>query len=326
MDRRESATEIDDAAAKWVARLDHIDDAPEIRSDFETWLAGDPRRQGAYLRAEAAWRLLDRGRALGGLPLAENDDRSEEASQLPRRALIAGVGTLVAAFAGLAFLGLRPRIPVESYATQRGEIKRVPLADGSVAMLNTTTELDFALGADERLVTMRKGEGWFQVAKDRDRAFVVDAGFVRAIAVGTAFSVRRFADHAEVVVVEGVVRLSIDQDTLPGSLSPGDRAIVDQSGHVRLATLSDKDIRRQLAWRDGGLGLDGETIAAAAAEFNRYNRLQIVVEPGPLGAERIVGWFDVNDPIGFAQSASLAYGGRVDIEGNVIHLRPGKEK
>ena len=58
-----------------------------------------------------------------------------------------------------------------------------------------------------RNVRIDKGEAWFQVAKDKKRPFVVAAGDVRVRAVGTAFSVRRLEEGADVQVTEGVVEV-----------------------------------------------------------------------------------------------------------------------
>ncbi|WP_163220431.1 FecR domain-containing protein, partial [Citrobacter freundii] len=61
------------------------------------------------------------------------------------------------------------------------------------------------LEAAQRLVRIRQGELWFQVAKDSKRPFLVEAGKIRVQAVGTAFAVRRRQAGADIFVTEGVV-------------------------------------------------------------------------------------------------------------------------
>jgi hypothetical protein len=51
-----------------------------------------------------------------------------------------------------------------------GEIRRVPLSDGSMAAINTDTVLDVSMRPRLRQVKLDKGEAWFQVAKDRAAA------------------------------------------------------------------------------------------------------------------------------------------------------------
>src|SRR3546814_7113773 len=90
---------------------------------------------------------------------------------------------------GLDFLAM----PDQQIQTAIGEIRRVPLSDGSLAAVNTQTTLDVTMKPEVRQVALKDGEAWFQVAKDRARPFVVEIGDVRVRAVGTAFAVTRTA-------------------------------------------------------------------------------------------------------------------------------------
>ena len=67
----------------------------------------------------------------------------------------------------------------------------MPLPDGSFASLNTASRVSVRFTPERRAVRLEEGEAWYQVAHDRARPFVVEAGPVRVQAVGTAFSVRR---------------------------------------------------------------------------------------------------------------------------------------
>ncbi|HWT51122.1 MAG TPA: DUF4880 domain-containing protein, partial [Caulobacter sp.] len=60
MTDRERADDIEAAATRWIWRMDREGRSPELDADLEAWLAGDPRRRGAFLKAEAVWTLLDR--------------------------------------------------------------------------------------------------------------------------------------------------------------------------------------------------------------------------------------------------------------------------
>jgi transmembrane sensor len=62
-----SASEIDDEAADWAARVDARGLDVERDPELQAWLSGDARRAGALLRAQAAISFLDRGRALANV-------------------------------------------------------------------------------------------------------------------------------------------------------------------------------------------------------------------------------------------------------------------
>jgi len=66
MSDRQSATEIEEQAVRWVWRIDCEGRTPALQAELDGWLAGDVRRRGALLQAEATWLLLDRGSQLQG--------------------------------------------------------------------------------------------------------------------------------------------------------------------------------------------------------------------------------------------------------------------
>ena len=196
---RETSSEIDASAAKWAAQLDAGSMRPSDHVALEDWLEGDSRRQGALWRARAVLALMVE-------PVETVVDRAT--ARPDRRVLLGGLGLAAAVAAGVV---LAPVMSGQRYRTLVGEIRRVPLADGSMAAINTDTTLDVRFQKTERAVKLDRGEAWFQVAKDRTRPFVVAAGDIRVQAVGTAFSVRRKSAGAEVRVTEGVVEVWSDK-------------------------------------------------------------------------------------------------------------------
>jgi transmembrane sensor len=307
-----SAKEIDDEAADWAARVDGRELDADQDPELQAWLAGDPRRAGAFLRAQAAISFLDRGRALAGA------DPVIKAERPSRRALLTGAGSAVAAAVagGAVFLTTRS----QRLATRLGEIRRVPLSDGSLVAINTTTALDVTMKPKARQIQLRRGEAWFQVAKDAERPFVVAAGRVRVRAVGTAFSVRRDGDGVDVMVTEGVVETWVEGQAGPRQrLSAGNRVqLIGYSAPV--VAESPSEIERSLAWRNGEIALDGESLGDAASQFNRYNSRQIVIDDADLARERFVGLFRTNEPESFAAAVAATIGATVSEDDKIIRL------
>lgn len=319
MIERESAADIEAQAVRWVVRADQGELTGADRAELETWLAGDPRRRGAHARAEAAWVMLDRAQALNGAPV---ETVSAARRGLGRRGLLTGLGAAVAACAAIV---VAPRLLSARYGTAVGEIRRVPLSDGSMAAINTDTVLDVTMRPRSRQVKLDKGEAWFQVAKDPQRPFVVESGPVRVRAVGTAFSVRRRDGGCEVLVTEGVVEAwSEDVGAAPRRVAAGERIFVSDEVGPATPAVAPIDITRNLAWREGQIVLDGEAFAAAAAEFNRYNDRKIVIADGAMADEKLVGWFRTNEPESFARAAASSFGGKVTVRGEVILVEAGE--
>ncbi len=308
---REKAEDIEAEAARWVWRRDRDGRTPKLEAGLEAWLAGDVRRQGALLKAEAVWTLLERARETTTGPVAR------QARSTSRRAWLAGAGVaLAASMAGVGVLVLRE----DRFSTRVGEVRRVPLKDGSTVAVNTASQVDVAFRREQRTVRLRTGEAWFQVARDVQRPFVVEAGAVRVRAVGTAFSVRRRPDGAEVLVTEGVVEVWAEgASSAPARLKAGQGAFVADAGGLR-ATAAPASVDRKLEWRYGKIDLAGETLREAVADFNRYNDRKLVIGDPRIADERFYGVFNTGGPEAFAAAVGASLGVEVEAHGDEIVL------
>lgn len=306
-------SQIADEAAAWVIRMDRDGERNEVRTEFEQWLAADRRRQGAYARAAAAWTMLDRASVLAMTP--------QRRPLISRRALMAGgaIAAGVVATAGLAALQ-RPR--AETFRTALGEMRRIRLEDGSTMVLNAGSAVEVVMTREARRLKLLGGEAWFQVAKNPDRPFLVDTGAAEVRAVGTAFAVGRLSGAVDVMVTEGMVELRREAraPTPAIKLSAGSRASVGKAGDVQTAKVSPADMQRSLAWRDGQIALDGDTLGQAVVQFNRYNLRKLVIESPELEDAKLVGWFWLDDPDAFATAAARTLGADVRLRDSQIVL------
>jgi transmembrane sensor len=229
--------------------------------------------------------------------------------------------------AGLAAVVIAVVPHPHRYDTGVGEIRQVPLSDGSVVAINTQSEVDVAMHDDLREITLKRGEAWFKVAHDTQRPFVVSAGRIRVRTVGTAFSVRRHDGGADVQVTEGVVETwSVGEASHRMRVAAGSKAYVAEDGMVpaMVPVPAPADIERSLAWREGRIVLQGESLDEAVAQFNRYNTRKLVIADPELGAEKLVGQFRTTEPETFADAVVTTLGARVEQEGETIRLsRPG---
>ncbi len=314
------ANPIDARAIEWVTQIDKGEMPASRRAELDAWLEADSRHRGAFLRAQAAWKVLDR---LNILPHEDLDVPPSRQVRLSRRgALIGGGAAIVGAAAAVGIF----RNGQDQIRTAIGEIRRVPLDDGSVAAINTDSELNVAFKPDLREITLAKGEAWFDVAKDRRRPFVVAAGDVRVRAVGTAFSVRRRDSGADVLVTEGVVETwMVGAEGRGKRIAAGAKIFVSDLAGPSKLVVGHSGIDRTLAWRSGEIALNGETLGDAATEFNRYNTRRVTVDPSFL-ERRLVGWFHTNDPETFARAAAATLGANVVAGNDEIHIAPKSQR
>ena len=322
--------QIEQTAAAWLAKRDGDRWDEQDQAGLEAWLADSTGHRVAFLRLEAAWahsgrlKALGAGTPAGAIPVRGQWSRSPFDRHESRATAVAGdseppdLRELVFAprtsprasrlfrYAGAAAAialavslgwGWQRYASVEqaSYLTAIGDLRTVPLSDGSIATLSSDSLILVAFSHGERHIDLQRGEAFFEVAKDPGRPFVVMAGGRQVTAVGTRFAVRRGDADLRVVVTEGRVRLQSGTADDPHPhpitmLSAGSVALAGANGVlVRMGSVEDAE--RYIGWRGGYIAFRDTPLADAAAEFNRYNTRKIVMGDAGVASLRVGGNF-----------------------------------
>ncbi|HVW73678.1 MAG TPA: FecR domain-containing protein [Rhizomicrobium sp.] len=322
-----TSEDIDRQAAEWAARKDLGTLSPEDERAFEAWLAGDPRALGSYCRVEAALFRVERA---GGVakPNLHATDRKEDA-RFSRRGMFVAGGAAASILAGAFGMAFWNHQRGQRFNTRIGEVREVPLDDGSIVTLNTNSEVAVNYSKELRQIHLLRGEALFDVAKNRARPFIVLAGDAQVRAVGTSFSVSILPQHPiQVLVREGVVELKradAAARVLPVRVSANMRALSSRSDRIVAASLPQENVKRDLAWQYGQIAFDNETLRDAADEFARYSEVRIIVDPA-VGSRTITGLFAASDPIGFAKLAAAALGLHLQVDGGEVRISAEADK
>ncbi|WP_443748457.1 FecR family protein [Asticcacaulis solisilvae] len=308
---KETASKIDTQAADWAARIDRAPLTETEQAVLDAWLAEDMRHLGAFGRARAIALHSERAAALAP------GYRAPEKAPARRHILMGGAG-MAASLAVATIGGLAYATRGEAYATHIGELKVVPLSDGSVVSLNTQSRIRVHYSHDLREIHLEDGEALFDVARDA-RPFVVRAGETRVLADATAFTVRHLdSQPVQVTVKRGAVSLQAGNST-PVRLTTNMRAVETAPERIAVAAITPAEIDRGLAWREQRLAFEGETLADAAGEFRRYSDTRIVIDDPMIAREQITGLFQANDPVGFSQAVAASFGLRAEVgDGEVV--------
>lgn len=295
-----------EAATDWLFRLQGEPADAALRQAHRDWLAADAAHLQAWLAVQQTWNVTGRMKP-------EMTDRAEVTPFTPslkaarRQTRIFAAVTVLAACAALALFGPRILLHLESDAvTATAENTTLQLADGSTVTLGGDSALRADVGGSSgRHATLLRGEAHFQIAPDRQRPFVIDAGPVQVTVVGTAFDVTLDAQTVRVAVASGVVDVRAG-DAVPARLTAGERvAIARSSGASTLARVAPEDVG---AWRQRRLVLHDLPLPEAIARLGRYHRGEIVTLAEGLDRQRISGVFDLEDPARALRSM-LAAGG-----------------
>jgi transmembrane sensor len=324
------ANDIESEAANWLIRLER-DPSAEMRASCDAWLAADPRHQAAFIRLEETWSradILNKLRPLDGAVDEQVIDKFGIPTPIfdaPKKRKIPWLATaaslLVVAVGAITWIVVS-RAGWQVYETDFGGFQRVVLADGSTAMLNTDSRIRARMSSGRREIVLDRGEALFTVSHDTRRPFDVTAGETVVRAVGTAFSVRLMDQkQVDVIVAEGRVAIDPPDDSLDSklpqpvalptisTLAAGETVSV-KAHRLKVRKIADEDVSRKLAWTQGRIWFDRVTLTEAVAEFNRYNRRQMVIDDPAITALRIGGTFEATDVDSFV-AALETFGIRV---------------
>lgn len=308
-----SKEDIQQQACEWISRIDRGLTVDEHKALQQWTTSSESHRQILFDMAET-WDDLSVLNELKGLMPIERIDPSST-PQNPYKGLwpmAAGIAFLLISV--MSWFVLNPHLDnsknqlITKLTTSVGEQKPVTLDDDSVVYLNTNSEIQVNYSDHSRQIKMIKGEALFEVAHDVNRPFIVAAANNTVTAVGTAFNVQLVDDkHFELLVTEGKVLLKNAQqadDEQSNKTKPleasgtlliaGQKALVDQSS-ANQVDLSLQQMQNELAWRQGIVVFQGESLVDALAEISRYIPVKFKLADDEVKHKRVAGYFKAGD-------------------------------
>jgi len=293
--------DINHDAEQWLARLFSGDNRTNSDAELADWKAEDAVHTQAFDELVAMTDALD---AVGEDALAEEMVRELEsaAAERSRSRWIAGASSVAAGFVVAAVMTVSMWVsgpdPV-TYETLKGQRSTIALEDGSVLYLNTNTRVVAVMDDDERQVRIQQGEAFFDVKRDEDRPFLVDAGDTRVKVLGTKFNVRLGASSNVVSVLSGLVSVSHRADKEGEEaqevalLNAGEQAWHDTENHLALVDSFDQNA--VMAWRTGKAVYHEARLADVVADLNRYFDAPLEIADETLSDLPVTGTFNLTD-------------------------------
>lgn len=168
-----------------------------------------------------------------------------------------------------SLVGQSTEVKYNTLIVPRGGEFSLELADGTGVWLNTESKLRYpvAFTGEERRVEM-DGEVYFEVAKNREKPFVVTVNGVDIRVLGTSFNVSAYQEDVVTTLVTGKVQLKKGDEQLV--LLPNQQAIwSDDKFKVKQV-----DARNYVLWKEGIFyfeDVDLETILDDMARWYNVN-------------------------------------------------------
>ena len=204
---------------------------------------------------------------------------------------------VAAASAGMLWLWTAGYLP-RTYQTGVGQMHSVVLPDGSVAYLNTNTELRWVGSPDNRRVRLLRGEAFFEVVHDPTRPFRILLAHSEVEVLGTRFDVYR-KRNGEVLVtvvsgtvsVEGLGAGTGDQPSWMRRLTANEQ--IEYSPVGLLADVHPASALSAIRWRQGIIETHGEPLSKFVSDLSRYTAQRIVIADPRAAQMQIGGAFSV---------------------------------
>ncbi|OHE89394.1 MAG: hypothetical protein A3G75_03855 [Verrucomicrobia bacterium RIFCSPLOWO2_12_FULL_64_8] len=305
---------IHETAAAWVGRRDAGLDAA-AGAEFRAWLAADPRHRAVFAEYDSTWAVLDRP-LRGGVAEDVLDELQSLDRRQRRRRVLSGTVATAMLLAGISLWTSsgerRGSANQEFTATAKVLLPdHRTLSDGTLVELKEGAEIIPDFGAGHRRVALRRGDAYFQVAKDTTRPFVVEANGIEFRAVGTAFAVRLGSEAVEVIVTEG--RVAVENTAIAAGLAgtssvtvkqppemlltAGEQAVIRPGSiGVKAQVIAQNELSERLAWRAPRLEFTGTPLSEVVALLNQYASAwqggdRFLIEDSAIAQVRVSGLF-----------------------------------
>lgn len=289
-------------ARAWIVDLTSGVAGDAERRAFEKWSSSSPVHEEAARDALATWQVMECMPHLADLEKPRPVHATYLANRFRERSRVRWLIAPLAAgaFALLFIMGgpsLKPQHEPGTIATANAEIKQLRLTDGSIVNLGGASRVTVDFNHSSRDVHLLEGQGFFKIAKDPARPFIVHARKGQITAVGTEFNVHEGPDGVTVSVQEGVVRVTGDQGDNPEKgwvalVRQGQEMVYNTTGLV--VPVHDASVGHATAWQERRLEYEEASLETIVTDLNRFTKLTFVIADSDLNSLRLTAAFDVD--------------------------------
>lgn len=291
------------------------------------WMEYSPENRREFLKER---KLFDSMLLLGDEKAIEKTNREKSGRNGSLGTEILKIAAVVAVTLGLNFLyqfvaDKEQTIPMQSIYVPSGQRVNLTLSDGTNVWLNARTRILYPAVFDKsvRQVTV-DGEAYFDVAKDKQRPFIVETNKCKMEVLGTKFNVEGYSDKDdfEVTLMEGRVKVASKQgigDTL--ILTPDSKACLEKDGRLTVVRVDDYNPYR---WKEGLICFRTESFLSIMNDLEKYFGVSIVVENKAVLKYNFTGKFRQADGIDYALRVlqkDIRFRYERDDENQIIYIR-----
>lgn len=180
---------------------------------------------------------------------------------------------------------------LNTLSTSRGEVFTLILPDGSKIWLNAASSIRYPLAfttSKQRRVVLR-GEAYFEVAKDKQRPFIVQTDDQQTEVLGTHFNMNSYKEEqvTTTTLLEGSLLVAhLNGRKADGKiLKPGEAAVLMPGTDIKVMPANIKDA---MAWKSGFFRFNQLRIDQVMKQLERWYAIDVVFQ-GEISEEKFNG-------------------------------------
>lgn len=204
---------------------------------------------------------------------------------------------------------------------EKGQRAFITLPDSTKVWLNSDTKISYPAdyGLKERNVTL-VGEAYFEVAKNPDKRFIVEAKGMQVEALGTSFNVNAYQNDNKIIasLFSGSVRVSYDSHV--AILKPHESVKVDLLNRS-FSRYKDESMQNIALWRKNEITFDGESLEEITHIMSRLYNTTICIEDESLKKVCYIGTIRNNNLENFIDIINLTTPVVYENKGDTVFLR-----
>ena len=204
---------------------------------------------------------------------------------------------------------------------EKGQRAFITLPDSTKVWLNSDTKISYPAdyGLKERNVTL-VGEAYFEVAKNPDKRFIVEAKGMQVEALGTSFNVNTYQNDNKIIasLFSGSVRVSYDRHV--AILKPHESVKVDLLNRS-FSRYKDESMQNIALWRKNEITFDGESLEEITHIMSRLYNTTICIEDESLKKVCYIGTIRNNNLENFIDIINLTTPVVYENKGDTVFLR-----
>ncbi len=191
---------------------------------------------------------------------------------------------------------IQPEIALNTIKVPAGQRVEVTLSDGTHIWLNARSEFSYPASFNGNTREVRlKGEAFFDVAKDRNKKFIVNTGRCEVEVLGTQFNVEAYNENEfSTALIQGSVKVTDKSQPDESVVLEPNNTVSLNNGKLTVTPITDFN---PYSWKEGLITFKDINFKDLMKELEKNFGIRIIIDNHTLDNYACSGKFRISDGI-----------------------------